>query len=93
MILTRVTCDNVLVTLDTYLQAMTGKAQVRVRPSYTVKGMEVASKKSDKARLKMKMFLAVLITFLLKTAHITSRFPNTAYDICLTFSRRILGST
>ena len=59
---------------------MAGKAQVRVRPSYTVKGMEVASKKSDKARLKMKMFLAVLITFLLRTAHITSKFPNTEND-------------
>ena len=48
-----------------------------MRASYTVKGMEVASKKSDKARLKMKMFLAVLISFLLNTAHITSKFPNT----------------
>ena len=48
-----------------------------VRPSYTVKGMEVANKKSDKARLKMKMFLAVLITFLLRTKHITTKFPNT----------------
>ena len=56
---------------------MAGKAQVLVRPSYTVKGMEVASKKSDKAKLNMKMFLAVLISFLLRTAHITSKFPNT----------------
>ena len=39
--------------------------------------MEVASRKSDKARLKMKMFLAVLISFLLSTADITSKFPKT----------------
>ena len=54
-----------------------GKVHVLVRPSYTVKGMVMASKKSDKARLKMKMFLAVLITFLLRTKHITTKFPNT----------------
>jgi hypothetical protein len=39
--------------------------------------MEVASRKSDKARLKMKMLLAVLISFLLSTADMTNKFPNT----------------
>ena len=48
-----------------------------MRASNTVKGMEVASRKSDKARLKMKMFLAVLISFLLNTADITNMFPLT----------------
>ena len=43
----------------------------------TVKGMEVAISRSDMARLKMKMFLAVLIVFLLSTAHITNKLPQT----------------
>ena len=43
----------------------------------TVKGMEVASKKSDKARLKMKTLLAVLISFLRRTVDITVRLPRT----------------
>jgi hypothetical protein len=49
----------------------------------TVKGMEVASKKSDMARLKMKTFLAVLISFLRRTVDITVRLPRTKINIFL----------
>ena len=48
-----------------------------MRASITVNGIEVASRKSDNERLKMKMFLAVLICFLLITALITRRLPKT----------------
>jgi hypothetical protein len=43
----------------------------------TVKGMEVAIRKSDKARLKMKTFLAVLTSFLRRTVDIMVRLPRT----------------
>ena len=46
----------------------------------TVRGMEEASRKSEKARLKMQMFLAVLISFLQTTADITIKFPRTDKD-------------
>ena len=55
-----------------------GRFHVLVRPSMTVKGMERAIKRSDMARLKMKMFLAVLISFLLRTAIMTALLPHTA---------------
>ena len=68
-----------MLTTYVYLQASSdwGKGQILVMASMTVKGMEVARRKSDKARLKMKMFLAVLISFLRSTVSITSRLPNT----------------
>ena len=43
----------------------------------TVKGMERVNRRSDKAKLKMKMFLAVLISFLQIDAAITLTFPGT----------------
>ena len=54
-----------------------GSGQALVRASNTVNGIENARSRSEKARLKMKMFLAVLISFFLSTADITSRFPPT----------------
>ena len=45
--------------------------------SSKVKGMETERSKSDRARLKMKMFLAVLSSFLLKTAAMIQEFPIT----------------
>ena len=65
--------------INLYLQAKrdSGKSQALVRPSMTVKGIEVAISRSDIARLKMKMFLAVLISFLLTTADNTSKFSTT----------------
>ena len=68
-----------------YLQAINdwGKGQILVKASMTVKGMEVASKKSDMARLKMKTFLAVLISFLRRTVDITVRLPRTKINIFL----------
>ena len=39
--------------------------------------METERSKSDRARLNMKMFLAVLISFLLKTAAMINEFPIT----------------
>ena len=65
----------------------------------TVKGMEVASKKSDMARLKMKTFLAVLISFLRRTVDITVRLPRTKLNqtmkiddvqICKEYGKQIL---
>ena len=49
-----------------------------MRASKTVKGMEVAISRSDKARLKMKMFLAVLIFLFRSTADITTELLTTA---------------
>ena len=46
--------------------------------SMTVKGIERVNRRSDSAKLKMKMFLAVLISFLQIEAIITLTFPGTA---------------
>ena len=48
-----------------------------VTASITVKGMERVNRRSDRAKLKMKMFLAVLISFLQIHAAITLTFPGT----------------
>ena len=48
-----------------------------LRASIKVKGMETERRRSDSARLNMKMFLAVLISFLFRTADITRVFPIT----------------
>ena len=57
-----------------------GQGHAGVRASITVRGIEEASRKSEKARLKMKMFRAVLISFFQTTADITIKLPTTAID-------------
>ena len=52
-------------------------AQVQLRASMRVKGMVAAKRRSERARWRMKMFLAVLMTARRRTATITSRFPKT----------------
>ena len=68
-----------LSTLVSYLQTdgESGRGHVQLRASMTVKGMVTAKRRSESARLKMKMFLAVLMTALRRTASITIRFPTT----------------
>ena len=62
-----------------YLQnsCLFSRSQALVRASRTVKGMDVANKRSDSARLKMNIFLAVLISFLRTTADIINMFSST----------------
>ena len=45
--------------------------------SSKVKGIEIERSKSERARLKMKMFLAVLSSFFLKTAEMIKEFSIT----------------
>ena len=54
-----------------------GSGQALVRASNTVNGIENARSRSEKARLKMKMFLAVLIFFFRITAKSTSMLLRT----------------
>ena len=49
--------------------------------SITVKGMERVNRRSDKAKLKMKMFLAVLMFFFRITAQRISKLLRTKKKI------------
>ena len=55
--------------------------QDAVTASYTVAGMVRARRKSERARLKMKTFLAVLISFVKTAVSITNKFPRTERNI------------
>ena len=54
-----------------------GKIATLLRASAIVKGRESAKKRSDKARLRMKIFLAVLSCFLQRTVRITAELAGT----------------
>ena len=71
--------QNSFIFLLTYLQdaSEVGKIQTFVRASVKVKGMERANKKSDKARLKMKIFRAVRISFFHMATIITIMLEGT----------------
>ena len=55
--------------------------QDAVTASYTVAGMVRARRKSERARLKMKTFRAVLISLVKTAVSITSKFPRTDRNI------------
>ena len=55
-----------------------GISQESVAASITVKGMESANRRSESARLEMKMLRAVLSSGRQTAASITARLPGTA---------------
>ena len=68
-----------------YMQAMRefGSCQDLDRASVTVKGMDTERRKSDRARLAMKKFLAVLKSFVQSTTNTTQRLLGTAKIVAL----------
>ena len=75
--------QNSFIFLLTYLQdaSEVGKIQTFVRASVKVKGMERANKKSDKARLKMKILRAVRISFFHMATIITIMLEGTRTEM------------
>ena len=70
-----------------YRQRLTesGRIQDLVTASLTVKGMDRVNRRSDKARLKMKMWRAVLISLRHTAAIMTHRLPGTVISHLLNF--------